>query len=329
MSFSKNIPLVIALSLVVVGFSGYSFIKAAYDQSVWFPPAGTPPGNNVIAPLNHGTSTESMQIGNGNLGFDQLTAFSQTNSDNYCDLQGGNCFKSTDVGAANLSVIHTYSTINNIRNVSGASCSCSAGDFLTACNGNGTPLTSSDQNACSGATACTCLSTVAAVPLCSVALHAVVKAGSYNTVVVDKTLTIQVNEGTVLNLGAWAIGGQDYWYSPYTPAPDVHFTSTVGQYIQEPNGMFVNPPTFPGFHSGTFLGYWTAADYATYHTAFDALQWKASKSFTVKSGMAAVTTSITNTFDPKTQYPSQVMTGDQPPVPNNGTITATVSNCQG
>jgi hypothetical protein len=80
----------------VVSFAGYNFIRA-YDESVWFPPAGSPPTRNVAVPLNHG-STTSFQLGFGNLAFDQFTAFSRVNASQYCDVSGGNCFTAASVG---------------------------------------------------------------------------------------------------------------------------------------------------------------------------------------------------------------------------------------
>ncbi len=93
---------IVVLALALFVLLGYNFIKA-YDESFWFPPAGNPPTRNVAAPINHGTSTYSTQPGSGNLGFDQLTAFEKVNSEQYCDLQGENCFApgSTDTNEGN------------------------------------------------------------------------------------------------------------------------------------------------------------------------------------------------------------------------------------
>lgn len=52
-----------ALALLFISFAGYNFIRA-YDESVWFPPAGSPATQNVAAPINVGTSD---QIKNGSL----------------------------------------------------------------------------------------------------------------------------------------------------------------------------------------------------------------------------------------------------------------------
>jgi hypothetical protein len=54
----------------------------------------------VARPINAGTSTESKQIGFGNLAFDQFTAFDKMNAAQYCDLQGENCFSASAVGPA-------------------------------------------------------------------------------------------------------------------------------------------------------------------------------------------------------------------------------------
>lgn len=87
----KSTLRLLAIAILFISFAGYNFI-GAYDEGVWFPPAaGNPPDHNVLSPINHGTSTESMQLADGNLAFDQFTAFSQVNAEKYCDLSGGNC----------------------------------------------------------------------------------------------------------------------------------------------------------------------------------------------------------------------------------------------
>lgn len=97
---------IIQLSLLVVlfsGFAGFNFIKA-YSESVWFPPAGAPPTRNVVSPINRASSTMDYQMGHGNLAFDQLTAFTQVNSSQYCDLSGENCIGSGGSGTSTPSI---------------------------------------------------------------------------------------------------------------------------------------------------------------------------------------------------------------------------------
>ena len=66
----KSTLRLIAVAVLFISFTGYSFIRA-YDESIWFPPdPGTPPANNVAAPVNTGTD---VQIKNGPLGVDTLS----------------------------------------------------------------------------------------------------------------------------------------------------------------------------------------------------------------------------------------------------------------
>ena len=82
------------IALVFIGFAGYSFITA-YDESFWFPPetGSVPPQNNVAAPINVGTTT---QLKSGDLGVDQLVAFTDVRATRYCDLNGANCLNTAN-----------------------------------------------------------------------------------------------------------------------------------------------------------------------------------------------------------------------------------------
>ncbi len=67
---SKSVLRLFAIAFLLISFAGYNFIRA-YDESVWFPPdPGTPPANNVAAPVNLGTK---LQVKNGPLGVDTLS----------------------------------------------------------------------------------------------------------------------------------------------------------------------------------------------------------------------------------------------------------------
>ncbi len=47
----------LVVTVILISFAGYNFIRA-YDESVWFPPAGYPPTRNVATPINVGTSSQ-------------------------------------------------------------------------------------------------------------------------------------------------------------------------------------------------------------------------------------------------------------------------------
>lgn len=81
---------------------GYNFINA------WTPAPASPPASNAKAPINVGTSTESIQTASGVLAFDKFVAFQEMRSDSYCDSVGQNCFSPVNVsgGGINLSVIN-------------------------------------------------------------------------------------------------------------------------------------------------------------------------------------------------------------------------------
>lgn len=103
MTRSKHIIQLALLIVLFSGFAGFNFIKA-YSESLWFPPAGAPPTHNVAAPINQASSITDHQTGHGNLAFDQLTAFTRVNAEEYCDLNGENCLGVTSPSIFNTEV---------------------------------------------------------------------------------------------------------------------------------------------------------------------------------------------------------------------------------
>lgn len=96
----KNALHLVPLALIIFGLAGYNFMNAN-----WTSPTGVPPLGNVPAPINQGTSTESVQAGLGILGFDRLVAFDRAYSDKYCNLAGDSCFSSGDVVSSSTELI--------------------------------------------------------------------------------------------------------------------------------------------------------------------------------------------------------------------------------
>jgi hypothetical protein len=391
MTFPKKLLYIITISVVLIGFAGYHFIKA-YDESTWFPPetGSVPPQNNVAIPINTGSSS---QVKTGNLGigntlglfgdkpvvafvnsnpavprwiqsavvsgtgastlkflydrdndgsvWDNAKAILQLNSGSkpsddyavftnqvwateYCDHNGDNCIDPANPATTevDLSAIHTYSTQNNTRNVSGATCSCSAGDFLTGCGGNGSPMITTDPNACSAATSCTCLSTKPSQGLCTVTIaSSIVGTKSSDT---SNQKIIQVNAGDKIVLGVWTSA-----LYPSTPQ-NVHFTGGDLSYalqVDTHGAILDNSHTY----THMALGYWKATDYQTYGAAFinefvnqnnPDYKWGYLSSVTIKPGMAPRTLHIRNGLTQDTPFFANGIH------PHDGTITATVGSCQ-
>ena len=82
-SFSQLAPLV----LIVVCLLSYNYMSAQ-----WSGPTAAPPGSNKPAPINVGTSTDSIQTGTGSVLFNRFSASTAVWSPLYCDAVGGNCF---------------------------------------------------------------------------------------------------------------------------------------------------------------------------------------------------------------------------------------------
>ena len=79
-SFPSSLFIAIA-AVMLVGFHSLS--------ASWTPPIATPPGSNVAAPVNIGSTT---QVKVGNLGGAIVAATNEIRSDRYCDALGNNCF---------------------------------------------------------------------------------------------------------------------------------------------------------------------------------------------------------------------------------------------
>ncbi len=107
---------IIPLALALLALLAYQYMGAA-----WTNPPANPPNNNVPAPINVGTSTESRQVLQGALGMDSLGVFGKAyvqgdavtatpttlvdfdvqgniGADEYCDRNGTNCFTAAEVG---------------------------------------------------------------------------------------------------------------------------------------------------------------------------------------------------------------------------------------
>ena len=95
MYISKSVINVLLLAIVLVSLVGYNFMSA---QTNWTTPTGTPPANNVMAPINIGTSTQSTQQANGTVIFNRLVGENAVWSDQYCDAVGAHCFTATSTG---------------------------------------------------------------------------------------------------------------------------------------------------------------------------------------------------------------------------------------
>ncbi len=77
---SKRTIIVLIATLVL-------FVGASY-LSAWTAPVGTPPNNNVAAPINIGGITQNKS---GNISAWILAALTEMRSDRYCDINGQNC----------------------------------------------------------------------------------------------------------------------------------------------------------------------------------------------------------------------------------------------
>ncbi len=67
------------------------------SAQTWTNAPSVPPSNNVPAPIHKSENVASSQWGYGSLGFDDLVAYDQTRSQEYCDLSGLNCFTPVEV----------------------------------------------------------------------------------------------------------------------------------------------------------------------------------------------------------------------------------------
>jgi len=106
MSFIKSINQTLILALALVALLGYQFMSA----QIWKAPAGSPPANNVQAPINIGTSTQSRQQGSGALVFNRFAAVNAVWSNQYCDAVGGNCFSPSAVSGSKSCPSQQYVT---------------------------------------------------------------------------------------------------------------------------------------------------------------------------------------------------------------------------
>ncbi len=79
----KNVLSVLVLVIAAGLLTSYSFIEAT-----WTAPTSTPPGGNVTAPINIGSTTQTKL---GNLLAPILGATTEVRSDRYCDSLGANC----------------------------------------------------------------------------------------------------------------------------------------------------------------------------------------------------------------------------------------------
>lgn len=398
MSFSKNFVRMVSVAVLFVGFTGYSFIKAdQYGQSDWFPPenGSAGPQNNVAAPLNTGSSTQtkigSLAIGNtlGLFGDKPLVAFINSDTEiprwvtsavvetpgiptmkflydrdnngsvwnnsnailelhagvtvnddyaqfsneiwagKYCDRNGDNCVDPADpvIPETDLSAIHTYSTPNNIRSVSGAACSCNDGDFLTSCNANGQPMISSDANSCSGsAVMCTCLATKPSPRLCAVTISGYIYNYGYHereAINLSKSVTIQVSEGSLMGVGMWTDSEFGYRDGKFTGGDLLAANQTHQNTARQ---------------SHTALGYWSPTDYKTAGPAFvnyfitngqpwSGWYWLTGRrtGFIVKEGMKP---QIAATPDNTLRYDSGFGSGTRYIFEHRGRVTATIGLCQ-
>lgn len=91
-SISKHVSTAILTVVVVLAL----LLVLDYSAAQWQSAPGSPPNNNVAAPINVGPSNQDK---NGRIGADQFIAFDRMRSDLYCDLNGNNCFQPSDVGS--------------------------------------------------------------------------------------------------------------------------------------------------------------------------------------------------------------------------------------
>jgi len=113
------------LAVAVLLLMGYNFMVA----QTWTAPTAIPPNNNVLPPINTGSSTQEKS---GNLSVNILATFTETRSNRYCDAFGNNCFQPV--------------TITSSR-------SCPSGQFMTGITASGTlscgtPATSTNPTNC-------------------------------------------------------------------------------------------------------------------------------------------------------------------------------------
>ena len=94
MILKKQLLNILPLVIIVSGLFAYSFMNAE-----WNPPTAPPPGNNARAPINIGTSTESIQNGSGDLVFNRFAAKNAVWSPEYCDENGEDCLSIDQMGS--------------------------------------------------------------------------------------------------------------------------------------------------------------------------------------------------------------------------------------
>ncbi len=149
---STSLRTIVPLSLALLLLISYSFMSA---QS-WTPaPTAGPPNSNTPAPVNVGTSTQSVQQGIGSLLFDRFAAVNSVWSDKYCNALGGSCFTATSTGdSVTMADFYTYMTNQNpMAYPESTACSCKPGELLTGCSGfqageNDTQQLSGGRNGC-------------------------------------------------------------------------------------------------------------------------------------------------------------------------------------
>ena len=92
MTFKQQLIKITPLFIVVGGLFAYSFMNAQ-----WKGPNTAPPNSNVSAPINIGTSTDSIQNGFGDLIFNRFVAKNAVWSPEYCNRLGDNCILQEDL----------------------------------------------------------------------------------------------------------------------------------------------------------------------------------------------------------------------------------------
>jgi hypothetical protein len=294
---------------------GVATMKFLYDRdnsgSVW--------NNSATLVLSAGATA----------GDDYAKFANQVWANEYCDKTGDNCIDPTDQnqgGGADLSAIRTYSTQNNTRNVSGASCSCNAGDFLTSCNAGGQPMISSDVNACKNTTGlfddpeaiCTCLSTQPSDGLCTVTIQATITGVDTRSEGTPYTPTgsetIQIKKGDSITIGLWT--------NTYAAVNDANFTRRLAYASQ----------SLYSTHTHMGLGYWNETDFDARGAAFveqymtnantPPWEWGRRAELTVKSPGQKVELSVHNGWNRCDNYVDRCVYS------HDGKITATVDACQ-
>ncbi len=145
----KNIFSIIAVVVLFTGIAGFSLISAA---APWSAPVGTPPSNNIDAPVNIGSSTQykTGAIAVENLvSFGGSTAYGEMRSPKYCDLDGKNCLANPQVNPLDiLSMLTTYT-----KTCSGQDCKvfCELGHIRTGCaSDNSRAIVENGQSGCKG-----------------------------------------------------------------------------------------------------------------------------------------------------------------------------------